>query len=162
MPGDERKDYLQEKERAVLFNDVLRITSVSIDVYQHDPMAAASIRFIVQAIQNIRETDWEKARFERQQKVNQVLSGLPANNDLALEAHRLKVLKIVYDANVEMQAIREKAVWHLSFHPFEIFEKLDKRYGDIATSLLRGEDLRNIEEQCSVNCIEDYVAGRER
>jgi hypothetical protein len=162
MPEDERKDYLQEKETAVLFNDILRITSVSVEVYQHDPIAAASIRFIVQAIQNMRETDWGKARLERQQKVDRVLSGMPANNDLELEAHRLKVLKIVYDANIEMQGIRKKAVWHLSFHPFDIFEKTDKRYGDIATSLLRGDDLRDIEEQCSVNSIEDYVAGRER
>jgi hypothetical protein len=162
MAEAEVKDYIQERDRIVLFNDILRITSVSIDVYQNDPIAAASIRFIVQAVQNMRETDWGKARLERQQKVDRVLRGLPANNDLELEAHRLKVLKIVYDANVEMQGIREKAVWHLSFHPFDIFEKTDKRYGDIATSLLRGDDLRDIEEQCSVNCIEDYVAGRER
>lgn len=162
MAGNERKDYLQEKERAVLFNDILRITSVSVDVYQHDPAAHSAIMSIVHMIQNLRETNWEKVRLERQEKVDRVLQGQPALYDLELEAHRLKVLKIVYDANVEMQGIREKALWHLSFHPFDIFEKTDKRCGDIATSLLRGEDLRNIEEQCCVNCIEDYVAGRER
>jgi len=61
-----------------------------------------------------------------------------------------------------MEAIRNKAVYHLSFHPFDVIEKKDKQFADVTTSLLQGENLRNIEEQCCVMCIEDYVAGRER
>ena len=151
-----------KNESELLFDVVLRLTAVPIEVYQQDPMAAASIRSIIQIISNLKETDWEKARLERQQKVDRVLLGQPQFNDLEIEAHRLKILKIVYDANVEMGTIRDKAVWHLSFHPFDIIEKEDKRFGDIATSLLQGENINNIEEQCSVGCMEDYVAGRER